>query len=215
VRTPEIFNLAHQRHLIRGRWLPKKKRIRHGDATTGPQDWSPPNEEVLRRRKMNPRALSPQNVDILYRDGTFEGIRQLECREVLQANARRQLHGVAISTSIPLYAKDDATECCSQHACRPTETRTDIDDHAGARDARERCKFEYRLDAARMVLVGDLRDRVNRELPFIQISEIASITMKPRKDRFGAQRMRRIDLVQFHHSAIELHTNMRSARTNT
>ena len=111
---------------------------------------------------MNPRALSPQDIDVPQRDVHGECILLVDRHEVLEFHERGELPCVAAPGDVSLDPDHMTAELDCEHSRRAAETAADVDNRAGRRDPGRECELEDRLHAAAVVLIGQLGFRIHR-----------------------------------------------------
>jgi hypothetical protein len=89
-----------------------------------------------------------------------------------------------------------ASKGLRQHTRGPAEAGADIDDGTRHADFGRHCECQHRLNAARVILIGNTGVRIDGERPLVQSSERNTLALGTRQKRALVERVRGVDRVE-------------------
>lgn len=196
--APRIFEHRDERGLRVRAGCSFQMRIRHGDASARTKHRHPASQERAGIGEMDPRRLSPEDIGIVNVGIRHERVLASKFDAFVQPDAACQIDGVVVPSGILLDAYDTTAKRIGQYACGTAQSSADVHDRARAIHAGERRELQRRLDAAGMILVGDVRQRVDRQMPLGHAIVANTLRRDARENRPLIQRVIAVDFVEFH-----------------
>src|SRR5690349_14218804 len=115
---------------------------------------------------MNPCALAPQDIDVTHHDVAGKCILMANRDEMVQAHERRQTASIATARCLAFDTNYMTSKLSGQHARRTAKATAHVNNETRLRHAGGMRELPNGIDATGVVLIRQLRFRINSQLQF-------------------------------------------------